>query len=78
MCRLGGFRRLAVASLAGAAAVFGLSLVACGVDGVTPDCSDAAVCLPYIGDAPILDSHSESSSETSSENDASASDAGGE
>ena len=27
--------------------------IACGVDGVTPDCSNAAVCAPSSGDAAV-------------------------
>lgn len=42
---------LALASLGALAGVTAVYLAACTVDGVTPDCSNAAVCAPNQGDA---------------------------
>lgn len=40
-----------------ALALVSAELAACGIDGVTPDCSDAAVCAPAAGDAASRDAN---------------------
>jgi len=46
-----GRPKLGLVAFVVAPGIAAVQLGGCGVDGVTPDCSDAAVCAPSEGDA---------------------------